>query len=158
MTPTSAHGATAGKADDQYAATPPGAGYEHTDAHVGPILKFLLWLALSAVVIHLGLGLLFRVFVSQRVESTLRRYPLTSSGVRKVPPEPRLQENPRADILEFRTAEERVLNGYGWVDKGAGTVHIPIDHAIELTLKRGLPTRSEPAVPGRMPSDASGGR
>ncbi len=145
-------------ADDQYSATPSGAGYEHTDAHVGPIVKFLLGLGIAAIVIHFGIGLLFRLFVNQRVEVALPRYPLTSSDVRKLPPEPRLQENPRADILEFRTAEDEILNGYGWVNKGAGTVHIPIADAIALTLKRGLPVRPEPAKSEAMPSDASGGR
>ena len=34
------HGAVAHQTpDDQYLETPPGAGYEHTDAHVGPMIK-----------------------------------------------------------------------------------------------------------------------
>jgi hypothetical protein len=36
-----------------------------------------------------------------------------------------------------------VLDNYGWVDKNAGIVRIPIDEAIRLTLQRGLPTRQE---------------
>jgi hypothetical protein len=164
--PSSVQSATAGthdvlghaSADDQYANTPAGAGYEHTDAHVGPILKFMFWLAVAAVAIHFGLGLLFRVFVNQRIEATLPRYPLTSSSVSKLPPEPRLQRNPREDILKFRLNEEDTLTGYGWVDKGAGRIRIPIDDAIRLTLKRGLPVRPETTTPTPMPSDASGGR
>lgn len=33
------------------------------------------------------------------------------------------------------------LTSYGWVDRPAGTVHIPIDEAIRLTAERGLPAR-----------------
>ncbi len=40
--------------DAEYAVTPPGAGYEHTDANVWIIVKFGLWLVVSAVVIHVG--------------------------------------------------------------------------------------------------------
>ena len=37
-----------------------------------------------------------------------------------------------------------MLDSYGWVDKNAGVVRIPIDEAMKLTLERGLPAR-----PGR---------
>ena len=37
-----------------------------------------------------------------------------------------------------------MLDSYGWVDKNAGIVRIPIDEAMKLTLQRGLPTRQEP--------------
>jgi hypothetical protein len=33
------------------------------------------------------------------------------------------------------------LTNYGWVDRNAGKVHIPIDRAIDLLAQRGLPTR-----------------
>ena len=45
-----------GSADDEYLETPPGSTYEHTDATVGIIVKFLFWIAVMAVVVHLGLG------------------------------------------------------------------------------------------------------
>ena len=37
-----------------------------------------------------------------------------------------------------------MLDSYGWVDKNAGTVHIPIDDAMRLTLERGA-AASRPA-------------
>jgi hypothetical protein len=33
------------------------------------------------------------------------------------------------------------LNGYGWVDRDAGVVHIPIDEAMRLMVERGVPAR-----------------
>ena len=56
-----------------------------------------------------------------------------------------------------------MLEGYGWVNKEAGIVHIPIEDAMRLTVERGLPSRSPDAgaaveTPGMMPSDASAGR
>ena len=32
-----------------------------------------------------------------------------------------------------------ILSTYGWTDKKAGVVRIPIDRAMELQLERGLP-------------------
>jgi hypothetical protein len=149
--------------DDEYAATPPGAGYEHTDASVWIIGKFLLWLAVAAAIIHFGLAVLFNLFVEQRVERTPARYPLASAEGPRLPPEPRLQRFPREDIMNFRVGEETVLQRYGWVDRAAGTVHIPIEQAMRLMIERNaLPSRpQDPASPpavSLMPSDASAGR
>jgi hypothetical protein len=147
-------------ADDQYLETPHGAGYEHTDASVRIVVKFFLWLALAAAIIHFGLALLFNLFAEQRVERGEPRFPLAVRDEPRQPPEPRLQRFPREDILNFRLGEEAVLHNYGWVDRSAGTVHIPIQEAMRLTLERKVlasrPQRIE--EPGPMPSDASAGR
>ena len=42
--------------DDEYAFTPEGAAYEHTDAAVGPVAKFLFWLFVAAVLTHFDFG------------------------------------------------------------------------------------------------------
>ena len=41
----------------------------------------------------------------------------------------------------FRSGEEATLSSYGWVDRNAGIVRIPIERAKELLLERGLPSR-----------------
>ena len=51
-------------------------------------------------------------------------------------PAPRLQTDPHADLAQLRAREQAQLDGYGWVDRGAGTVHIPIDRAMELFVQR----------------------
>ena len=150
--------------DDQYLATPPGSEHEHTDASVWVIAKFMLWLAVAAVIIHIGLALMFNLLAEQRAESAdPRRYPLAADEGPRLPPEPRLQRFPREDIMNYRLGEEAVLQNYGWVDKQAGTVHIPIHDAMRLMLERkALASRpQDPAqvpAPSLMPSDASAGR
>ncbi len=57
----------------------------------------------------------------------------------RLPPEPRLQTNPREDLRDLRAQEDAILNSYGWVDRAAGSVHIPIDRAMEIVLERGIP-------------------
>ena len=44
-------------------------------------------------------------------------------------------------LRQLRATEDAALNTYGWVDRSNGVVHIPIQHAIDLVLERGLPTR-----------------
>jgi hypothetical protein len=44
----------------------------------------------------------------------------------------------------LRAAEDEVLTSYGWVSKEAGIARIPIEHAMQLVLERGLPV-SKPA-------------
>jgi len=65
---------------------------------------------------------------------------------RPVPPLPQLQVHPVQDLVEFRTGQEKALDSYGWVDRGHGTVHIPIERAMDLLMERGLPTRPAAAA------------
>jgi hypothetical protein len=55
---------------------------------------------------------------------------------------PHLQIDPHADLVRFRADEEARLHSYGWVDRKAGVIHIPIERAMELTAQRGLPARA----------------
>jgi len=58
-------------------------------------------------------------------------------------PLPRLEENERLEIKDFRVQEEQMLNSYGWVDQQNGVVRIPIKRAMQLLAQRGLPTRPQ---------------
>ena len=47
-------------------------------------------------------------------------------------PMPQLQPDPVADLNKFRIGEELWLNTYGWIDRSHGTIHIPIEKAIDM--------------------------
>ncbi len=64
----------------------------------------------------------------------------------RLPSGPRLQPKPANEIYDFRLRENAALDGYSWVDKGAGTVRIPIAEAMRLTVERGLPSRAPDAA------------
>ncbi len=149
--------------DSEYLETPPGSTYEHTDASVWIIVKFLFWLAASAVVIHIGLGLLYGLMIDRALDTGERQYPLAATQGERLPPAPRLQQFPQNELYQFRLGEEAFLSGYGWMNKEAGIVHIPINEAMRLTVERGLPARTpvggvQLETPGMMPSDGSAGR
>jgi hypothetical protein len=150
--------------DDEYAFTPEGAAYEHTDAAVGPVAKFLFWLFVAAVATHFGLAGVYQLLINQGVnsEASERRYPLAATEEPRLPPVPRLQQFPRNELFTFSRDESARLGSYGWENKAAGTVHIPIEEAMRLTVERGLPVQTsdaaQPATLGMMPADSSSGR
>ena len=163
------HDAAHATPDDEYLNPTAASGHEHTDANVWLIVQFAIWLAASAVVTHFLMWGLFAFFVKDRGEAAKQaiEYPLAAQQERRLPAGPRLQAIPANEIFEFRQRENAELSEYGWVDRNAGTVHIPIDKAKELLLQRGLPSRPAPAASGEpagtdaaalMPADSSSGR
>src|SRR5438067_9402746 len=119
----------------------PAVHHEESDVNIRAILGFGAVLIVAAVVIHFGVWLLFGFFENREARRVAPEYPLAAAAAARVPPEPRLQINPREDLRELRENEDAILNGYGWVDTNAGIVRIPIDEAMKLTVQRGLPVR-----------------
>lgn len=54
-------------------------------------------------------------------------------------PQPRLETEPSADLSRFNLQESQELNSYGWIDRRAGIVRIPIAEAMSKLLAQGLP-------------------
>ena len=126
-----------------------GGGHEKRDIRVRPlVLAGTIFVAAWALAFILA-WLLFTYFI--RREARLSPPPnfLEQMYGRQVPPEPRLQTNPLLELQQMRADEDTALHSYGWVERQAGTVHIPIDRAMALLAQRGLPARSEaaPAAP-----------
>ena len=61
-------------------------------------------------------------------------------------PDPLLEKDEHTKIDDLRSKEEKTLYSYGWVDEKAGTVHIPIERAMDLIVQRGLPVRGQGAA------------
>jgi hypothetical protein len=77
---------------------------------------------------------------------------------RTLPPEPRLEERPWMQHQTQLTKEDQILDTYGWTNKNAGLVRIPIDKAMDIVVQRGLPTRT-PGQPAKTePASAAVGR
>jgi hypothetical protein len=119
----------------------PGADHERSDIDVWAVGKFAIGLAFLCV---LAMGLLFGLF---KYFQATTGGPMPNQGLnvdaRRLPPEPRLQTTPVTDLKEMRAAEDKILNGYSWVDQAHGVVRVPIDRAIDMLAQRGLPSRPE---------------
>jgi hypothetical protein len=58
-------------------------------------------------------------------------------------------------LNDARNAATRELNSYAWVDKGKGVARIPIDRAMQLTLRDLASKKPEPANPIAAPAEAA---
>ena len=119
----------------------PAVHHETSDANVNAVFAFGLGLMIAGAIILFLVWLLFGYFRSREARSETREFPLAAEQQNRVPPEPRLQTNPRQDLIDMRAKEDANLNTYGWVDKTGGVVRIPIGEAMRLTVERGLPAR-----------------
>lgn len=127
--------------------------HETTDAKLRPLVAFAVALALLSVVILFAMRALFTSFAERERAAEEPLHPLAAAI--EIPPEPRLQPMPgyelppigpqgerpfaTSGLAEHREKEREMLESYGWVDRAAGVVRVPIERAIDLTLAEGLP-------------------
>src|SRR4029453_5413185 len=112
------------------------AGHEHRDISPATVLRWgagiFALLILSATAMWLLLGRYDRELAAESPAPS----PLAGYGPQE-PPAPRLQGDPATDIARLRATEQQQLDGFGWVDRQAGTVRIPIERAMQLLAARG---------------------
>ena len=119
----------------------PDGPYERRDLNPRVIGLFLVGLVIATALTLLAIWALFDYYATRQARAD--RPPSPLADVRQIPPEPRLQVNGVADLQDFRAKEEGVLHSYGWIDRKAGSVRIPIDRAKDLLLQRGLPAGAQ---------------
>lgn len=112
----------------------PEQGHETRDISVRAVAWFALGLTVATALIYFAVAGLFKAFEHIH-PSPDALHP------KMLAPVPQLQTNDAADLAKFRATEEAQLHSYGWVDKNAGVVRIPIERAMDLITQRGLPTR-----------------
>lgn len=119
----------------------PEVDYERRDLHLTPI-------AIVAV------ALLVLLAISPLV--TLWGFPGTRHDVvrtlSRLPPTPRLQTNPPADLRAYLDKEQQLLSSYGWADRGKGIARVPISVAMARTAREGID--GFPAPPATSRSDS----
>jgi hypothetical protein len=132
---------------------PPRFLHETQDANIRAVFAFGMGLVVTGVVVSLVVWLLFRYLAAGEAQAGMPQSPTTAatsrpSGAQEpLPPEPRLQVHPREDLIDLRRHEDQTLESYGWVDKNAGIVRIPIEEAMRLAVEHGLPARSRADSP-----------
>ena len=127
-------------------------GFEREDMGARNVYAFLIALALMGVLVHFVVKGIYGFMDSYEKAHQPPANPLaTATETTRAPgkdipnkfPLPRLEENERLEIKDFRMQEEQTLNSYGWVDQQNGVVRIPIERAMQLLAQRGLPTRPQ---------------
>ncbi len=139
-------------------------GYEGTDVKVSGIVVFIVSLSIfvvCAAVLSYGIG--YAIFthlakedaqdygprsrwtktVDVRTLGDLASNPELQNKIAQTTeqfPQPRLQtDDGNQEIADLHAKEDLLLQNYSWVDKSQGKVRIPIERAMELVAKQGLP-------------------
>jgi hypothetical protein len=131
-------------------------GHEERDVQLRPLIIAGVSLALLAGLTLLAMWRLFDYFAARQARFAT---PPPLLETRPLPPEPRLQVSPQQEWRDMLAAETATLHSYGWVDRQAGIVRIPIQRAIDILAERGLanargPTQERPG--GGAPSGERG--
>jgi hypothetical protein len=115
--------------------------YELSDLKPGAIALFGVGLVIAVVlaVIVTTLFLGYRTVQRGRQDTPAPRL----AREREVIPQLRLQVDAPEELRRLRAAEDAVLSSYSWVDRDADIVKIPIDRAMEILAKKGLPARKQ---------------
>jgi hypothetical protein len=142
------------------------------------IAWFVAILVVTTLVCQVLMWGLFELMSRQAVRDDVARSPMAAPIItpeiengRIVPgspiPPPHLMVVEPMGLEEFRQSEDAILTTYGWRDKNAGTVRIPIQRAKQLLLERGIPggapmvgggsgrapaMKATPGQPGKAPS------
>jgi hypothetical protein len=116
-------------------------GHELSDLRPGYIALFgiVLTTIIVAAAVITSLLIYFKAAEQSSHETAVPRL----AREREPTPEPRLQIDAHNELRQMRAAEEAALNSYGWVDKDSGRVRIPIERAMEILAKKGLPARKQ---------------
>jgi hypothetical protein len=124
---------------------PANPGYETRDANVRGVLFFVAGLMAVLIASYFVLTIWYRALErdSARIDaSATEQQPASVATPQPYFPYPREQVSPSADLQAFRARENAKLNSYGWIDEKSGVVRVPIERAMDLLLKKGLPTRA----------------
>lgn len=118
--------------------------YESRTFNVRLVLLTMAGMIVAGFLVHFFVAGLWALFDKQsraadRGEKPSISYVQIPGQPPRLPPEPRLQPDPVSDLYRMREAEDNVLQTYGWIDKNAGVVRIPVARALDLIAQRGLP-------------------
>jgi len=120
------------------------AQHELSDAWPGWIFGIIVFLAVCGFAIHLILaGAVHGLYALPTRPDNWQPVAQVRPPATLAPAIPRLQISPAQDLSSFRAREETELNTYGWINRTAGVVRLPIRRAMDLLLERGVPVRGE---------------
>ena len=143
--------------------------HEESDVDVRGILWFIVIFIAFAVVVHILLYFLFNFYrnlfrgdvqpartaiaTPAQLPQTPRLQPFPAKDQRGEPIAP-VASTPVVDMVEMRRAEDEALTNPAWIDRQKGIVRIPIEHAKQLVLERGLLKVNVTPLPNVVPPQA----
>jgi len=138
---------------------------EIDDVNIWAVVKFGIGILILGIVSYTVLYGMLRLFERERRESQGLPPAMARGEQERLPPPPRLQmmpgspsesKSPEYEMTLMREEEEQKLTTYGWVNRDAGIVRIPIDEAMKRLLEKGVPSKLPSAAPVEPPAAAKG--
>jgi hypothetical protein len=132
-------------------------GHELRDVAIRPILYFLIGLFVFGGVLQFFMSMIMRGYITydtkigvpsgkpedaQKIQRQFLTNKLRDTG-NLVGDKAPLQRNTTDDMLRMYAEEDAVLTTYR-ADKTTGQIRVPIDRAIQIVAKKGLPHRDTP--------------
>ncbi|MGH9396892.1 MAG: hypothetical protein ACRD18_08600 [Terriglobia bacterium] len=124
--------------------SPPVNRHERTDANTRNLMWFGVGLLGLIVFGFVVTEVTFHYFVGHQKFA----HPTTLFTKQQMPPAPLIQEHPGQQLQGYLKQQDKMLDSYGWVDRKAGIVRIPISQAMNELLQKGLPVRTGPPTLG----------
>lgn len=119
---------------------------ERPDVATGLVLAFALGFMVFAMSAAAGLYFYFRHSFAAPLIAAPRAFP-----------QPELQQDPDRDLARLIGEQRKRLDSYAWVDKGAGTIRIPIGEAMKLIAAKGADGLGPLTLPAVTPMPGSRG-
>lgn len=124
-------------------ARPPGHEREiDRDINLRGVGITVLSIFLLTVVAMFAMWLMFEHILQQEIAQDPQPSPIPEVAEQRLPPGPRLQESPEAELEQFRARENARLSSYAWRDREAGVVRIPISRAMDVLASQGTAAMS----------------
>jgi len=123
----------------------PRVSHERKDVNVFQITAFGIALLFGCIVVVFAMWALFDFLYNRESSKNPPRPAAMVVERQQLPPEPRLQATPKIELNRLREDEDAILKTWGWIDQSKGTVRIPIDEAIDIVSRKGLPSKPTPA-------------
>jgi hypothetical protein len=133
--------------------------YERDDVDTRSLVRWGLAIGAGVVLVLGILWVALRIGLSEPLPSRVQLIPanVTAPPV----PGPGLDAVPEIRLDNYLQQENTLLNNYGWIDRQAGIVHIPITQAMQLMVEQGVPAREGDApdfdLPPAFRMDSNGG-
>jgi len=121
--------------------------FEESDASPKALARFMFFLVVSILAVAYAVRVMYFSLASREARQQPPP-PIMQFEAHRQAPLPRLEEHESDDLARYRAEQHKVVTTYGWVDKEQGIARVPVEEAMKMLLKQGLPVASpEPAVP-----------
>jgi hypothetical protein len=117
------------------AAKNPKVDYERQDLNVRSVVIFAVGLLVVIIVSMILIAVILNTLNTRRAAVETSPPTAFPTPVAPLQPNPIDQATSIEELDELRAREDAILNNYGWVDREAGVVRIPIERAMELVVE-----------------------